>query len=448
MSFYGTVYYQISNAFASFFIKNTGLNNKEFLTEVSNSLEIPADGRDGQLTFDAGNRWIQMEGDTVNNYCKIYHAAPDESDLITQKSFLLVSEESELSELLGKDITDINLSNDTYLKTKILEYDKAGHISKTGLEYFKIPRINIFSNFIIGNSGQDTSSFLDSLNTTEINSNGVSDTFKIDSGNKWIQIQGDEDKKVCKIYHNKSTGMKEEVQPFEKIEDKDIKNEIEKNDNFIELDLSENVYLKANVVKYDEAGHFYNIESQYFKIPLVKTSEILSDHEKRIEEFKKQVSYDIATFESSVNREVNEFKEDVEENVSNLDTSVKTFGNTLTNINKTLKEHTDSIEDINKKNGDQDELISNLNKICGSSTDLTKSTDVTLCNAIGNIDYLRNKGNDEEGNRKLALTDEKYYTVCDFIWALKDDIATLHATSSYVLDLMRRVDALENPQKN
>ena len=134
MSFYGTIYKQISNAFDRFFVKNSGKNKKEFLDSPKNSVEIKADGREGYLDFDSGNRWIQMEGDYTNNFCKIYHAQADATNLNTYNTVTKVNSATEP--------IDVSLDEDTYLEIKGVKYDKAGHVSGTKSQYLKFNRVN------------------------------------------------------------------------------------------------------------------------------------------------------------------------------------------------------------------------------------------------------------------------------------------------------------------
>jgi hypothetical protein len=75
MSFYGTIYNQISNAFEHIHVRNSGKNNNDVFIDKEET--IRADGREGEICFDTGNRWITLEGDATENFCKIYHAEPD-----------------------------------------------------------------------------------------------------------------------------------------------------------------------------------------------------------------------------------------------------------------------------------------------------------------------------------------------------------------------------------
>lgn len=135
MSFYGSVYYQLIDAFHKAAIKNTGKNKNEFLTNIEDESINLANGRKGEITFDTGNKWIQLssnEEENSNAYYNIWHAAPDEG---ASKSFQGIAKVEE----------DVNLENFTrlgageYFSTDKVIYDDAGHISKIETNYFQLP---------------------------------------------------------------------------------------------------------------------------------------------------------------------------------------------------------------------------------------------------------------------------------------------------------------------
>lgn len=143
MSFYGTIYHQISDAFSEFFIKNSGVNNNDFLSNTTSSMNIEADGRAGKLSIDSGNAWIQLEGSAgtqdspEDNICKIYHSKPDTNNLTTNKVF-----EEASSVPSEKELIEVDLSTNKYLKINNIKYDKAGHISESGDTYLYFKQVN------------------------------------------------------------------------------------------------------------------------------------------------------------------------------------------------------------------------------------------------------------------------------------------------------------------
>lgn len=132
MSFYGTIYNQISNAFERIRIKNSGKNTISFLNNDPTDLEIKADGREGFIEIDSGNRWIELKGDAVDNSCKIYHSQADGNNTTTH---LVVEKVNKLpSEVVP---IDVKLDTNVYIKVNNIKYDEAGHISNTTPSYLK-----------------------------------------------------------------------------------------------------------------------------------------------------------------------------------------------------------------------------------------------------------------------------------------------------------------------
>lgn len=132
MSFYGGIFNQISNAFERIGIKNSGKTKIDFLNTESIDLEIKADGREGFVEIDSGNRWIELKGDVVDNSCKIYHSQADKNNTTTH----LVMEK--INELPADAVPiDVKLDTDVYIKINNAKYDEAGHISSMTPTYLK-----------------------------------------------------------------------------------------------------------------------------------------------------------------------------------------------------------------------------------------------------------------------------------------------------------------------
>ena len=135
MSFYGKVYYQLENAFAKFFIRNSGKNKVEAPGETPDS-SIDAIGLNSEFYLDTGNKWIRLKKDSSNNKdkCKFYHALlsydeekPDEFNSFT--SFSKVDDRDNAPQLEPGNT----------IKIQNLKYDKAGHVSYVENKYFKLP---------------------------------------------------------------------------------------------------------------------------------------------------------------------------------------------------------------------------------------------------------------------------------------------------------------------
>lgn len=160
MSFYGSIYYQAAEAFAQFFIKNTGVANTNFITpNASDELLIEADGRKGRFYFDSGNQWIHLSGDPNTNIGKIWHGRPDPDG----KNFVsLMNSVDGSNPAINDNATVLDLTQDIFLATPKVYYDDAGHIiNGNEIEYFKIPQIAIQSSFDLLESvtvGEDAAS--------------------------------------------------------------------------------------------------------------------------------------------------------------------------------------------------------------------------------------------------------------------------------------------------
>lgn len=134
MSFYGSRYYQATDAFAKFLIKNSGLNKTDFLTETPpSSVEIEADGRASELNLDSGNRWIQLKGSDEENKCTIYH---EKANFNTDTFINIINnietpeENDDRESIIYPDKeTILNVEEGVRFSIPLIYYDEAGHIS-------------------------------------------------------------------------------------------------------------------------------------------------------------------------------------------------------------------------------------------------------------------------------------------------------------------------------
>lgn len=121
MGFYGNVFYELSNAFASILIKSK-----------YGDKELKASGIGGSFTIGADNEWINLDADENSRRFSISHANISKNREGT--SFIpLQKETSSPSEKIDLKAGDI-------IKVPQLTYDKAGHIIKVdNSTYFKLP---------------------------------------------------------------------------------------------------------------------------------------------------------------------------------------------------------------------------------------------------------------------------------------------------------------------
>lgn len=136
MSFYGSIYYQATNAIAKIMIKNSGADIKTEATDLED-VEIDADGRAGVLVLDSGNRWIQLKGDDEANTCQIYHNKADKN----ANNFMRMIN-------IGEDGSDtvIDVAKGVTFTVPLIHYDDAGHLVNNGLyTTYTMPKIEIQS---------------------------------------------------------------------------------------------------------------------------------------------------------------------------------------------------------------------------------------------------------------------------------------------------------------
>jgi hypothetical protein len=123
MSFYGNVFYELTNSFMSFFIHNNGYDKSDFITIAEdNPVEITAIGLGGKFHLNSGNRWINLEGKQLEQSCAIYHGTPDVENTTQVIPFEVVEAVPE-----GADVNI--LPPGQCIGVPVFYYDLAGHIA-------------------------------------------------------------------------------------------------------------------------------------------------------------------------------------------------------------------------------------------------------------------------------------------------------------------------------
>ena len=130
MSFYGNILYELTNAFSSIVVKNSGSNSAAFPTIAENEVEVPAIGLGGRFELNAGNKWIGLKGDAENQSCIVFHRDIDTAD--KTYSFQTISNPREA-------IGAIELSPGAYLSGVNVTYDSAGHVTGSNIVTYKLP---------------------------------------------------------------------------------------------------------------------------------------------------------------------------------------------------------------------------------------------------------------------------------------------------------------------
>ena len=117
MGFYGQVFYEISNAFATIAVKNL----------QDQIVDLKATGTGGTLTMAPGNEWIDLEGSNYTCFVKHVQSYDGEENVpIIQKS---VINQNDAAILQPGDRVDI----------PTFTIDRAGHISEVSISQFKLP---------------------------------------------------------------------------------------------------------------------------------------------------------------------------------------------------------------------------------------------------------------------------------------------------------------------
>jgi hypothetical protein len=122
MSFYGNVFYELTNAFASFKIY------KDLKDKDGTLLE--ALGTGGSFTFAPGNKWITLEANPTDYKCSIAHSELHEEDINVMPFDKVDAAAGTSTELKAGDT----------IAVPAFQYDMAGHIINTNtLKYFTLP---------------------------------------------------------------------------------------------------------------------------------------------------------------------------------------------------------------------------------------------------------------------------------------------------------------------
>lgn len=144
MSFYGSVYYQLIDAFYKVIIRNKGKNAINFI-DGDEDREVSAQGRHGVFGFDSGNRWInfgyneELKPDSKETYniYQIYHGRPDPEATLANHGFRAMLEDVE-SRTDEEGI--IQLEPHDVFETYDSIYDDAGHIARSERKVYRLPK--------------------------------------------------------------------------------------------------------------------------------------------------------------------------------------------------------------------------------------------------------------------------------------------------------------------
>lgn len=119
MSFYGSVYYQLVDAFNRIVFNNKGPKKTTFPTTALDEETVEnAQGRTSKIKINTGNRWLAISKDNESDY-SFWHTAPNAEAKTIISAAELVDEN-------GKSITTSTLKSK--IKGSTIKYDEAGHV--------------------------------------------------------------------------------------------------------------------------------------------------------------------------------------------------------------------------------------------------------------------------------------------------------------------------------
>ena len=151
MSFYGSVYYQLLDAFNKIVIQNNGSNKGSvFNTKLDTVGTVEAKGRKSTFSLDTGNRWVtfsaepsaQSAGDDENSSTvyKIWHSKPDTN----AKNKIGFYYEGETDKTGSSSDDPIILKENDLFYTYNHVIDEAGHVvvdtKKVKKTYYRLPQ--------------------------------------------------------------------------------------------------------------------------------------------------------------------------------------------------------------------------------------------------------------------------------------------------------------------
>ena len=195
-----------------------------------------ADNTQDTLTFNASNRWIKLDNNTEDTV-KIGHKL---------SAFEAGSANTKYG--LAKDTSAEELDGDNTFEVPYFSFDEAGHINFAETHTVELPEG--FGKVAVANNGKDLTTVATVQNTT-IEADTMADTVTIDAGNRWIRMVGDSVNDKLTIYHNT---------PNPNSQSSNTTKTGNETPNF-------GATFEIPEVKYDEAGHIFNVGTHTVKIP-------------------------------------------------------------------------------------------------------------------------------------------------------------------------------------
>lgn len=143
MSFYGSVYYQLIDAFSNIAFNNSN-NDSDIPTtsDISKDIEdIEAKGRTSALLLKGANKWIQIKSDPDNNTINFYHVKPSQG-----KNRLQFTNYNDNKDALIEDTNDNTVHQfqaGEYFSAYDISYDETGHICSVDKKSYQMPKSEV-----------------------------------------------------------------------------------------------------------------------------------------------------------------------------------------------------------------------------------------------------------------------------------------------------------------
>lgn len=151
MSFYGSIYYQLIDAFYKVVLRNKGKNSTDFIdaSKLPESFETQAAGRKSVFGFDTGNKWINLNERTEINQdaneaysiYEIYHGAPDQSSENPNHGFKVLLDNNTLNNRTKEGVIQLDFNDE--FETYETVYDDAGHIAQSERKVYRLPKAEV-----------------------------------------------------------------------------------------------------------------------------------------------------------------------------------------------------------------------------------------------------------------------------------------------------------------
>lgn len=209
---------------------------------INNNGQI-ADNTQDTLTFNASNRWIKFDNNTEDTI-KVGHK-------------LSVLESGSANTLYGqvKDLSIAELDVNNQFTIPILRFDEAGHIDFAEQHTITLPEN--FTNVNIANNGLNAVIIPNNVDGN-LTADTLTDTIKLDSGNRWIKLIADDANNKVSFVHAAAGNSTNTTQTGN------------------ETPSFGSTFLIPEV-KYDETGHISAVNTHTVKIPLPSLNKTLSE---------------------------------------------------------------------------------------------------------------------------------------------------------------------------